>query len=56
MNMDTTKTECFWCVLHHDNGHGALKNTLVYCHFLHDYKEETNKFWCPEKLAMCAIF
>jgi len=57
MNMDATKTERFWCDLHQENGHGASeKNTLVYRRFLHDYKEETNNFWRPEKLAMCAIF
>jgi len=57
VNTDATKTERFWCGLHQENGHGAIrKNTLVYCRFLHEYKEETNNFWRPEKLAMCAIF
>jgi len=42
--------------LHQENGHGASeKFILVYCRFLNDYKEKTNKFWRPEMLAMCAI-
>jgi len=50
------KRNGFWCNLHQENGHGASeKTTLVYCNFCNDYEEETNNFWHPEMLAMCAI-
>jgi len=56
MNQMQQQWQCFWCNLNQENCHGASgKNTLVYRHFLNDYKEKTNIFWCPEMLAMCAI-